>query len=103
MRAICLIVALSTLGGCQAALSQEEAMLLAPANLCSRYNLWSLRLEYPAASTGYSRESVIARIKVLKAAVESRSIECPTETHGRNPSRVVNCFPNEVTGGVTCV
>jgi hypothetical protein len=78
-----------------------------PALLCKDRAYWVSI--YNAAAV--DRASIERRIASLDAAIAERKIDCAVELAGipeapnakAADSKPVNCFPNQFTGGVTCM
>ncbi len=99
-----LFVSVLLITACQAPrLTDEEASLLSPETLCAEYNRWSQVLALGPERDLYERDSVVDRVRVLKNEAENRNVVCSDVFPQIRRSGFIHCFPNEATGGITCI
>ena len=110
---IILLVTLSMYGCAAPTIKQETADSLPPYTLCQEYKNSSKMYVMGSAASGYSQKSVTERLMVVYSAIQERDIDCKSElsidaldqpkSRSKSKSKMVNCVPNEATGGVTCL
>ena len=106
---IILFLTLSIYGCSAPAINQDAADSLPPYTLCKEYKKWSEVYVAGSAMTGYTEKSVTERLNVVYSAIKKGDIDCKAELaidandQPKTQSKMVNCFPNQATGGVTCL
>ena len=87
-------------------ITKHEAATLPPYALCKEYKRWSDAYASPAVDV--DRERTAESLKMLYAIINERNIDCHKELQidtakpERKGNSIVNCFPNQATGGITC-
>lgn len=107
MKAKIAALAALALTGCAVAppLTMEQATAMPAIAVCQDYRKWAGFYNGEAVD----RPSIERRLTVLDSAIKARGIDCVAELAILPPpaespaSRVKNCFPNQFTGGITCL
>lgn len=111
MNKILILLFTILVSGCISSLDQKNLEYMADLTLCEqqKFNSDQLTLSWGLRAGGRSIDSIESDLKLLSAEINRRGIDCPkilsstgaTDKNSRQP-RIVNCFPNQATGGVTC-
>ncbi len=111
MNKILIVLLTILISGCINSLNQRDLEYMADLSLCEqqKFNSDQLALSWGLRAGGRSIESIQSDLKLLSAEITKRQIDCPkilssstTNNKVNGKSKIVNCFPNQATGGVTC-
>jgi hypothetical protein len=105
-RATIIISSVALLSCVSPKITKQEASELPPYTLCKEYRRWSDTYASPAADV--DRKKTAESLKMIYEVISKRNIDCNKELQiEATPSTseeksMINCIPNQVTGGITC-
>lgn len=87
-------------------ITKESASKLPPYPLCKEYKKWSD--VYAGNTADVDKEKTAEKLRMMYEVIKEREIDCnkelliDIENTKSNKKSIVNCVPNQFTGGITC-